>query len=111
MAASNVLTLTGANFDPSVVKASAPVLVDFWASWCGPCKMLAPAIDDLALEYAGKVVVGKVDIDAEQDLAVKFNIQSIPTLLFFKNGQVAAQLMGLRGKPEIKRVLDQLLAP
>jgi thioredoxin 1 len=110
MAAANIVTLTEANFDQEVTKSSTPVLVDFWAEWCGPCKMIAPILDELAGEYDGKVKIAKVNIDDYQNLATKFRINSIPTLLFFKNGQVVDQVVGLKSKKDFKAKLDQVAA-
>ncbi len=109
MAAANVLNLTTANFKEEVLNSSVPVLVDFWAEWCGPCKMLAPTIDELATEFGVKAKFGKVNIDTDQDLAVQFNIQSIPTILFFKGGQVANQVVGMGPKKKFKDALDKLV--
>ena len=106
MSAPNILTLTASNFDEQVIKSPQPVLVDFWAEWCGPCKMLSPILDELAREYDGKVRIGKVDIDHDQNLAVKYGIQAVPTLLLFKNGQVTDQIVGLKSKRDFKTKLD-----
>ena len=109
MAAPNILTLTANNFDDQVLKAAQPVLVDFWAEWCGPCKMLNPILGELATEYEGKVAIGKVDIDHDQELAAKYGIQAVPTLLLFKNGQVTDQIVGLKSKREFKAKLDAVV--
>lgn len=109
MAASNIVTLTGANFQQEVLQSPAPVLVDFWAEWCGPCKMLGPVLDELATEYEGRVRIGKVNIDDHQSLAAQFGIRSIPTLLLFSKGEVANQIVGLRSKRELKSSLDSVL--
>lgn len=110
MAAQNIVTLTADNFEQEVVKSGQPVLVDFWAEWCGPCKQLAPMLNELATEYDGKVKIAKVNIDDHQNLAVQYRINSIPTLLFFKNGQVVDQVVGLKSKKDFKAKLDQLSA-
>ncbi len=95
------IELTAENFNEEVLKSSLPVLVDFWATWCGPCRMIAPLIEEIAAEYDGKVTVGKVNVDDEPELANAFEIDSIPTLMVFKNGEVAGTLVGLRKKEEI----------
>ncbi len=107
MAAANILVLTQDNFEKEVLQSSQPVLVDFWAEWCGPCKALAPVLDELARDYDGKVRGGKVDIDQHQTLAAKFGITAIPTLLLFKQGQVVDQMRGLRSKKDLKNSLDR----
>lgn len=106
MAAANIVTLTDANFSQEVLKSPIPVLVDFWAEWCGPCKMIAPVLDELASEYQGKATIGKVNIDDFQSLATEYGIRAIPTFLIFKNGQVAEQIVGGRNKRDLKASLD-----
>src|SRR6266487_4683189 len=110
MAAPNILTLTESNFDQEVLKSPTPVLVDFWAEWCGPCKMVAPILDELATEYDGKVKIAKLNIDEYQGLATEYGIRAIPTLLIFKDGQVTDQIVGLRSKRDFKSKLDRVTA-
>lgn len=95
------ITLTKENFEEEVLKSDKPVLVDFWAVWCGPCQMLGPTIEELAEEYEGKVKVGKVNVDEQPELARQYGIMSIPTLIYFKDGQVAEQTMGVQPKESI----------
>ena len=97
----NVLHLTDQNFDAEVVKSSLPVLVDFWAEWCGPCKMIAPIIDEIANDLKGQLKVTKVNVDDAQELAAKFNIMSIPTLLLFKDGKPVEQIIGALSKDQL----------
>ncbi|QOJ15073.1 MAG: thioredoxin [Planctomycetia bacterium] len=106
MAGPNTLNFDDANFDAEVLKSGQPVLVDFWAEWCPPCIMLGPTIDEIATEYAGKVRVGKVDIDKAPQTAMKFNVQNIPTVILFENGKPTERLMGAQNKREYKRILD-----
>jgi thioredoxin 1 len=108
MASSNVLTVTDANFDSEVLKSDKPVLVDFWAPWCGPCIQLGPVIDEIADAKAGTVKVAKVNVDENFGTAGKFRINSIPALLFFKNGEVRDQLVGRVPKADIVAKLDAL---
>jgi thioredoxin 1 len=109
MAADNVQTFTDGNFETTVLKAGGPVLVDFWAEWCGPCKRLAPTIDQLAGEYAGKVTIGKLNVDDNPDTAFKFQIRGIPAVLLFKGGKVVEQVVGLAPKEEFKKAIDKHL--
>ena len=103
------VTLTGANFEEEVLNASGPVLVDFWATWCGPCRMLAPVVEELANQYAGKVKVCKLDVDQGMNTAGKYQISSVPTLIAFKNGQIVFQAAGLQSKDALAAKLDALL--
>lgn len=110
MASPNIVNLTKENFGREVLESPTPVLVDFWAEWCGPCKMLAPVLDELADEYNGRVKIGKVDVDTEQELAARFGVTAIPTLLFFKAGQVVEQMRGVKPKRVLKESLDRVAA-
>ncbi len=107
MAAFNIVTLTDTNFKQEVIESASPVLVDFWAEWCGPCKMLAPLLDDIANEYDGKVKVGKLNVDEHQGVASEYGIRAIPTLLIFKHGQVVEQVVGLKSKRDLKANLEK----
>ena len=106
MASDNVSTFTDDNFESEVLKSEQPVLVDFWAEWCMPCRMLAPTIEKIANDFAGKVKVGKVDTDANRDISVKYGISAIPTVILFKNGQVAQKFVGLRKEADFKQALE-----
>jgi thioredoxin 1 len=106
MAGQNTLEFSDSNFEQEVLNAETPVLVDFWAEWCGPCRLLAPTIDKLATDYQGKVKVGKVDTDGNRELAIRYNIQNIPTVLLFKGGQVAQRFVGLRREDDFRTALD-----
>jgi len=108
MASLNIVTLTQDNFAAEVLQSPTPVLVDFWAEWCGPCKMIAPILNELAEEYQGRVKIGKVNIDEHQGLAAEYGIRAIPTLLLFDKGQVADQIVGLRSKRDLKASFDRV---
>ena len=109
MASEAVLTLTDDSFESDVLGAAEPVLVDFWAEWCQPCKMLAPTMDEIAEEYAGRAKVGKMNIDDHKVIASQFNIMSIPTVLLFHDGQLKNTFVGLSGKDKFTGALDELL--
>lgn len=110
MASPNVVTLTEQNFSQEVLKSATPVLVDFWAEWCGPCKMIAPVLDELADEFVGHARIGKVNIDDHQALAAQYGIRAIPTLLLFKQGEVVEQLVGAKSKRDLKASLEKAAA-
>jgi thioredoxin 1 len=105
MAGANILDLKDSNFDTEVLRSEVPVLVDFWAEWCGPCKMMAPTVDAIAGEYAGKLKVGKLDVDSNGGTAMRYNIRGIPTLLLFKGGRVVEQRVGAVGKSEVVKMI------
>jgi thioredoxin 1 len=109
MASKAVAELTDTNFQTEVLDSPMPVLVDFWAEWCAPCRMLGPTIDQLAAEYEGKAKVGKVDTDSNREVSFKYGIQAIPTVLLFKNGQVQRKFVGLTSKDQFKSALDALV--
>ena len=106
MASEQVVEFTEQNFEDEVLKASGPVLVDFWAEWCMPCRMLSPTIEKLAKDYQGKVKVGKVDTDANREIARKYRIDAIPTVILFRNGQVSQKFVGLKNERDFKAALD-----
>jgi len=105
---SATVTLDESNFDKEVTQSEQPVLVDFWAEWCGPCKMIAPLIDEIAREKAGSVKVAKVNVDENQSLSMKYNVRAIPALLFFKNGQLRDQVVGMASKKDLLGRLEAL---
>jgi thioredoxin 1 len=105
----NTTVVTDGSFEATVVNSSLPAVVDFWAVWCGPCKMIAPHVEALAEEYAGRAVVAKLDVDSNRQTAIKYGIQSIPTLLFFKGGKLVDRVIGAVDKKALKQKLDALL--
>jgi len=109
MANANIVHLTADNFKTEVLDSSLPVLVDFWAEWCGPCKMIAPILDELATEFAGKARIAKCNVDEAGELAAQYRITSIPALIVFKGGQVVAQMVGARPKKELQKLLNENL--
>ncbi len=106
MAGANTLTFTDATFDQDVLSSEVPVLVDFWAEWCGPCRMMSPTVDAVASDYAGKAKVGKLNVDDNGGTAMRYNIRGIPTLLLFKGGRIVEQRVGAVGKSEVQKMLD-----
>lgn len=109
MSSDTILHVTDASFDTEVLKANGPVLLDFWAEWCGPCKMIAPMLDEIAAEYQGKVTIAKLNIDENPKTPARFNVRSIPTLILFKNGQVEGQKVGTLRKADLAAFLDTKL--
>ena len=106
MAGENTLNFTDATFDKDVLNSEVPVLVDFWAEWCGPCRQMTPTVDAIATDYAGKVKVGKVNVDHNSGTAARYNIRGIPTLLLFKGGKVIEQKVGAVGKADVQKMLE-----
>ena len=109
MASESTVEFTDQNFDSEVISSDTPVLVDFWAEWCQPCKMLAPTIEDVASHYGDKAKVGKIDIDNNRDTAMKYSISAIPTVMIFKNGEIAKQFVGMTRKEDIVEAMDALV--
>ena len=107
--ADNILTLSDATFDENVNAADAPVVVDFWAEWCGPCKMIAPALEEIASEQAGRLTVAKLNVDDNPDTARRFDVMSIPTLLVFQNGEPVKRLVGAKGKGQLLQDLSEFI--
>lgn len=106
---SSVLILTDANFDSEIKKATAPMLVDFWAPWCGPCKAVAPVLEELADEYQGRIIIAKMNVDENQATPARFGVRSIPNMVIIKNGEEAGRIVGSRPKSDLKAALDPLL--
>jgi thioredoxin 1 len=109
--AEGIVTLTTSNFDETVGASDTAVVVDFWAEWCGPCKMIAPILGEIATEQAGNITIAKLNVDENPDLAMRFNVMSIPTLLVFDKGQVAKRLVGAKGKGALLQELQEFLPP
>ena len=105
--AGNTVEITDENFSKEVLSSEVPVIVDFWAEWCGPCKMLSPIFEELASEYQGKIVFGKCDVDSNPQMPAKYGINSIPSMLFFKDGNIVDQHTGLLAKPQLKAKIDR----
>jgi thioredoxin 1 len=103
------LEITSANFEETVLKSDKPVLVDFWAEWCGPCRMVGPIVDELHTNYEGKAVVGKVNVDDQQEIAAQYGIRNIPTILFFKGGEIVDKNVGVAPKADLAKKIDALL--
>ncbi len=103
------IEITDQNFEQEVLKSDIPVVIDFWAIWCGPCRLIAPIMDELAEEYAGRVKIGKLDVDANQQTAIKYGVRSIPTVLYFKDGEVKDMVIGAVNKSVFKEKLEKLL--
>ena len=109
MAGDKVLEFSDANFEDEVIKCDIPVLVDFWAPWCGPCRIIAPVVEEISESHDGKIKVGKLNVDDNQQTSMKFGIRSIPTLLVFKNGEIFEQIIGAVPKSEIERVVNSAI--
>jgi thioredoxin 1 len=109
MATENIIHVNNSNFNQTVENSEVPVLVDFWAPWCGPCRAVAPVLDELARKYNPKIKIGKLNVDEEQNLAAKYRVMSIPTLMLFKNGRVIDKMVGLRSSQELERMLEKAI--
>jgi thioredoxin 1 len=110
MAGENTLTFTDGGFDSDVLQSDVPVVVDFWAEWCGPCRMMGPTVDAIAKDYSGRLKVGKLNVDENPSVAMRYNIRGIPTLLLFKGGKVVEQRVGAVGKAEVQKMVDPHVA-
>ena len=102
----NIIELTSANFDEAIA-GDTPILVDFWATWCGPCRLVAPILEEIAQDYQGKLIIGRVDVDAQSELAVRFSVMSIPTLMLFKSGEALETTIGAQPKARLAQMIDK----
>jgi len=106
MAGENLITFTAQNWESDVLNSEKAVLVDFWAAWCGPCRMIGPIVEELADDYSGRIVVGKLNVDEQSEVAGKYGVMSIPTLMLFKNGQIVEKVVGFRSKQDLVNIID-----